>query len=58
MDKIQRYGVKTLTDLRNDYKSRADDVRGSSRHCIGSWHMYKKCVSFTRIWLFSPHGSL
>jgi hypothetical protein len=27
VDKIQRYGVKTLTDLRNDYKSRADDVR-------------------------------
>jgi hypothetical protein len=32
VDKIQRYGVKTLTDLRSDYKSRADDVRSRSQH--------------------------
>ena len=34
VDKIQRYGVKTLIDLRNDYKSRADDVRSQLQHSV------------------------
>lgn len=33
MDQIQRYGINTLANLRNDYKGTVDDVRSLFLQC-------------------------